>query len=225
MTTVDTLHGLAAAIDAVLPQTQCTRCGYADCAAYAQAIATGDAGIDQCPPGGAEGIARLARLTGRPAGQLSAEHGSEGPRSVAWIDENWCIGCTLCLKACPTDAISGSTKRMHTVIEAWCTGCELCIPACPVDCIHLDNASGTRTGWSAWSPADAQWARERYAFHTERQLREERETTERLEAQARAKLADLPSHSQLTDPVALDRKRSLLEAALARAKARPSGAP
>ena len=120
-----------------LPQTQCTRCGYPDCAAYAQAIAAGDAAINQCPPGGAEGIRRLSRLTGLPALPLNPEHGAEGPRSVAWIDEAWCIGCTLCIKACPVDCIVGGNKRMHTVIESQCTGCELCIPACPVDCIAL----------------------------------------------------------------------------------------
>ena len=159
---------LAARIDAALPQTQCTRCGYPDCAAYARAIAEDAAPINQCPPGGAEGVARLAQITGRPALPLSAEHGVEAPRSVAWIDESWCIGCTLCIKACPTDAIVGSHKKMHTVIEPHCTGCELCIPVCPVDCIQLENASGSATGWAAWSPAQAQEARQRYQAHRER---------------------------------------------------------
>ncbi|KAF1047269.1 electron transport complex subunit RsxB [Xylophilus sp.] len=211
---------LALRIDTALPQTQCTRCGYPDCAGYAQAVAAGEAGINQCPPGGEEGIRRLAAITGRPPAPLSAEHGIEGPRTVAWIDEDWCIGCTLCLKACPTDAIAGANKRMHTVIEQWCTGCERCIPVCPVDCIHLDNASGERTGWAAWSAADAAWARERYGLHAERQRREERENAQRLQSQAQAKLADIAAHSSLTDPAVLDRKRSLIEAALARAKAR-----
>ena len=118
-----------------LPQTQCTRCGYPDCAGYAQAIAAGEAAINQCPPGGAEGVARLARLTGLPALPLNPDFGTEAPRTVAVIDEAWCIGCTLCIKACPTDAIVGSNKLMHTVIEPYCTGCELCLPVCPVDCI------------------------------------------------------------------------------------------
>ena len=99
---------LAARIDAALPQTQCTRCGYPDCASYAQAIAQGEAAINQCPPGGAEGVARLAAITGHAVVPLSADHGVEGPRTVAFIDEAWCIGCTLCIKACPTDAIVGS---------------------------------------------------------------------------------------------------------------------
>ncbi|MBT9511191.1 MAG: electron transport complex subunit RsxB [Acidovorax sp.] len=159
---------LAARIDAALPQTQCTRCGYPDCATYAQAIADGEAAINQCPPGGAEGIARLAAITGLPALPLSAEHGVEGPRTVAFIDEAWCIGCTLCIKACPTDAIVGSNKRMHTVIEPCCTGCELCIPVCPVDCIQLDNVSGAATGWAAWSAPLAQQARQRYQQHRQR---------------------------------------------------------
>jgi electron transport complex protein RnfB len=154
---------LAARIDAALPQTQCTRCGYPDCAAYAQAIAVGEATINRCPPGGAEGVARLAAATGQPVLPLAPECGQETARSVAFIDESACIGCTLCLKACPTDAIVGTNKRMHTVIEAHCTGCELCLPACPVDCIHLANVSGAATGWAAWSQAQADAARERYA--------------------------------------------------------------
>jgi electron transport complex protein RnfB len=150
-------------IAALLPQTQCTRCGYPDCAAYAQAIAVGEAAINRCPPGGAEGVVRLAAATGQPVLPLAAECGQETTRSVAFIDDSTCIGCTLCLKVCPTDAIVGTNKRMHTVIEAHCTGCELCLPACPVDCIHLDNASGTATGWAAWSQAQADAARNRYA--------------------------------------------------------------
>lgn len=158
-------NDLVARIDAALPQTQCTRCGYPDCLAYARAIAAGAAGVNQCPPGGAEGVARLAAITGQAPQPLSTEHGLEGPRSVAFIDEAWCIGCTLCIKACPTDAIVGANKMMHTVIEPYCTGCELCVPVCPVDCIELESASGTSTGWSAWSAPLAQQARERYAQH------------------------------------------------------------
>ena len=211
---------LAERILDALPQTQCTRCGYPDCAAYAEAVAAGTAGLNQCPPGGAKGIARLAALTGRPALPLDPTHGVEGPRSVAFIDEAWCIGCTLCLKACPTDAIVGANKRMHTVIERHCTGCELCLPVCPVDCIVLENASGERTGWDAWSPAEAETARQRYHFHSERMRRDQDENARRLEEKAEAKLADLPAHSLHTDPAVLDRKRQVIEAALARARAR-----
>lgn len=168
MSAASELQALAARIDAVLPQTQCTRCGYPDCAAYAKAIAQGEAAINQCPPGGAQGIARLAAITGQPALSLSAEHGFEAPRTLAVIDEAWCIGCTLCIKACPTDAILGANKRMHTVISAHCTGCELCIPVCPVDCIQLESASGEATGWDAWSTALADHARLRYVGHQAR---------------------------------------------------------
>lgn len=161
---------LVAQIDAVLPQTQCTRCGYPDCRAYAQAVANGTAGINQCPPGGIQGVQRLSAITGQPVRALSIEHGREGPRTVAFIDEAWCIGCTLCIKACPTDAIVGSNKKMHTVIEVHCTGCELCVPVCPVDCIELENTSGTATGWSAWSETLALHARQRYAQHQARAL-------------------------------------------------------
>ncbi len=128
---------LAQALDAALPQTQCTRCGYADCRAYAEAMAGGAADINRCPPGGAQGIVRLAALTGRPATPLDAACGQEGPRALAVIDEGWCIGCTLCIKACPVDCIVGAAKQMHTVIDDLCTGCELCVPVCPVDCIAM----------------------------------------------------------------------------------------
>lgn len=147
---------------AILPQTQCTRCGFPDCSAYAQAIALDEAVINQCPPGGQEGIKRIAALTGRPEAPLNPLNGAEAPRSLAWIDEAWCIGCTLCISACPTDAIIGSNKLMHTVIEDVCTGCELCLPVCPVDCILLENVSGNHTGWQAWSQELADQASERY---------------------------------------------------------------
>ncbi len=226
MSTKVVLDGaLAARILDALPQTQCTRCGYPDCAGYAQAVATGEAPINQCPPGGAEGVHRLAAITGQPALPLNPAFGTEGPRSVAYIDENWCIGCTLCIDACPTDAIVGSNKRMHTVIEEHCTGCELCLPVCPVDCILLENASADATGWSAWSPEQATTARSRYAFHSMRRTRDADEQAKRLEEKAQAKLANLPAHSQHTDPAVLDKKRAVIEAALARARAKRAGGP
>ena len=211
---------LADRLDAALPQTQCTRCGYADCRAYAEAMASGEAGICRCPPGGAEGIVRLSALTGRAVGALDPEHGHEGARALAVIDEAWCIGCTLCIKACPVDCIVGASKRMHTVIDERCTGCELCVPACPVDCIAMLPVTGERTGWAAWSDGQAAEARKRYAFHRMRVEREARENDERLAARAAAKLADLPSHTQHTDPAVIERKRAVIEAALARARAR-----
>ena len=213
----------ASRVLAVLPQTQCTRCGYPDCAAYAQAIANDGAAINQCPPGGAEGIARLAAITGQPVLPLNPAHGDEGPRHVAWIDEAWCIGCTLCIKACPVDCIVGGNKRMHTVIESQCTGCELCIPACPVDCIALDNVTGERTGWDAWSPCEAEAARERYEFTSWRRKRDEREHAETLEKKAEEKLADLPALTKDASAAALERKRAVIEAALARARAARGG--
>lgn len=214
------MNPLARRIDDALPQTQCQRCGYPDCASYAQAVAGGEAGINQCPPGGAEGVDRLAAITGHPALPLSRQHGIEGPVTVAVIDEDWCIGCTLCIKACPTDAIAGANKRMHTVVEPWCTGCELCIPVCPVDCISLENVSGERTGWAGWSVAQAILAKTRYDARRERLAREAQEHEARLQAKAEAKLADLPAASTITDPEALDRKRAVIEAALARARAK-----
>ncbi len=214
-----TTDELARDIAAALPQTQCTRCGYPDCAAYARAIASGEAGIAQCPPGGAEGVARLAALTGRPVRALDPAHGSEGPLQLAVIDEAWCIGCTLCIKACPADCIVGAPKAMHVVVTAQCTGCELCVPACPVDCISMPEVT-TATGWAAWSQPQAEEARERYVFKQFRRHREAEENDARLAAKAEAKLADLPAASHITDPAQLDRKRAAIEAALARARAR-----
>ena len=212
-------ESLVQRIEDALPQTQCTRCGYPDCHAYAQAIAQGQAGIHQCPPGGQEGVARLARLTGLPVRPLDPAHGVEGPRAVAVIDETWCIGCTLCLKACPVDCIVGANKRMHTVVEAQCTGCALCIPVCPVSCIAMEPVSGDRTGWAAWSEDQAHEARARYAFHQMRVARDKREHDEALLAKAVHKLSDLENQTRHTDPAVIARKRSVIEAAIARARA------
>jgi electron transport complex protein RnfB len=205
-----------------LPQTQCTRCGYPDCKAYAQAIALEQAPINQCPPGGAEGVTILARLTGKPVQPLNLEHGLEGPMTVAVIDEAWCIGCTLCIKACPTDAILGSNKVMHTVIESACTGCDLCLPVCPVDCIEMVPISGAKTGWAAWSAELASQARVRYESRQIRLVKEEQEHAARQEAKAAMKLADLETHTHAAeDPdKEMARKRAIIEAAMAKAKAR-----
>jgi electron transport complex protein RnfB len=210
---------LAARIEDALPQTQCTRCGYPDCHGYAQAIADGAADINRCPPGGAQGIERLARLTGQPVRPLDAECGLEGPRRLAVIDEAWCIGCTLCIEACPVDCIVGAPKRMHTVIDALCTGCELCVPVCPVDCIVMDDVTSPATGWRAWSDDLAAQARRRYAQHQVRVEREQLEHDDALARRAAAKLADLEQHSRIEDPALLERKRAIVAAALARARA------
>ena len=217
------MNPAAARLHAALPQTQCTRCGYPDCAGYAQAVAGGEADINRCPPGGAEGIVRLADITGRKPVPLAPDVGVEGPRTLAVIDEDWCIGCTLCLDACPTDAIVGGNKRMHTVIEAYCTGCELCVPVCPVDCISLENATGERTGWTAWSQPLADLALARYEARQQRKVREEADHAERMEQKARAKLADLPALTHGAEGAELARKKAVIEAALARARAKRGG--
>jgi electron transport complex protein RnfB len=137
---------LAARIEALLPQTQCTQCGYAGCKPYSQAIARGEADIDQCPPGGDAGVRALAELLGRAPGPVNPAHGAHKPPQVALIREAECIGCTKCIQACPVDAIVGASKLMHTVIAELCTGCELCLPPCPVDCIDLVAITAARRG-------------------------------------------------------------------------------
>lgn len=134
-------------IDSILPQTQCGQCGFPGCRPYATAIAGGDADINQCPPGGEEGIRKLADLLGREFKPLNAENGVEKPKSVAIIDESTCIGCTLCIQACPVDAIIGAAKQMHTIVAPLCTGCELCIAPCPVDCITMQPVADTVETW------------------------------------------------------------------------------
>jgi Na+-translocating ferredoxin:NAD+ oxidoreductase subunit B len=158
----------AAKIDALLPQTQCTRCGYEGCRPYAQAIVAGTADINQCPPGGAHTIAALARLLGRTALPLNPANGVEGPPLVAQIDEEVCIGCAKCLPPCPVDAIIGAHRQMHTVVLALCTGCELCVAPCPVDCI----AMVPRVSLPQAPPEPlAQENRARYAAHGARAAR------------------------------------------------------
>jgi electron transport complex protein RnfB len=164
---------IAQRIDALLPQTQCTRCGFDGCRPYAHAIAAGEADIDRCPPGGDEGIARLALALGRATKPLTAEVGPAMPPQIAVIDEATCIGCTKCIQACPVDAIVGAAQRTHTVIASWCTGCELCIPPCPVDCIVLEP--------TAQFP-DADLSRARHDARDDRLARDATERARRLEA-------------------------------------------
>jgi electron transport complex protein RnfB len=156
----------AAAIDALLPQTQCTRCGYPNCREYAEAIASGEANINQCPPGGTETLLSLSALTGRAVEALNPVHGLEAAPRVAYIDEERCIGCTKCLPPCPVDAIAGARQRMHTVIAELCTGCELCIAPCPVDCIVMIPLLASPLP-SLVLP-DAEASRSRYAAHNAR---------------------------------------------------------
>ncbi len=166
-------------IDALLPQTQCTKCGYAGCRPYAEAIGRGQADINQCPPGGADGIAKLAALLGVEKKPLNPAYGVEQPRKVAVINEQECIGCAKCLPPCPVDAIVGANKLMHTVIEAECTGCELCIAPCPVNCIAMLEPRHS----SPWDRQAGDRARDRHQAKQRRLARQEREKAERLRKQ------------------------------------------
>jgi electron transport complex protein RnfB len=202
-----TEHALAERIDALLPQTQCTKCGYKGCLPYARAIAAGEADINQCPPGGAAGVRKLAALLGRGTLPLNPANGTERRRTVALIDEARCIGCTLCIQACPVDAIVGAAKRMHTVIAELCTGCDLCVPPCPVDCIDMLPLPEAQ---AAWTQAMADAARARFQFRNLRLAREQDERAEHLAHKAQDK----------TGQPMPDAKRTTILAAIERAKAR-----
>src|SRR5437667_330645 len=186
-------------IDALLPQTQCRRCGYDGCRPYAEAIAQGGASINQCPPGGENTIAALAELLGSPRLPLDRTRGEAGPLLGASIDEAACIGCTLCIAACPVDAIVGAAKLMHTVLADRCTGCELCVPPCPVDCIALVPLA------RPWTRSDAERARDHFAAHVARQERKAAITCNEAVTEATASRGD---------------RRAAVAAALARAHAR-----
>lgn len=191
-------------IDAVLPQTQCGQCGHPGCRPYAEAIAAGTAAINQCPPGGNEVIAEIAGLMGVDALPLDPAHGAITPPAVARIFEADCIGCTLCIAACPVDAIVGARRLMHTVIAAECTGCALCLPPCPVNCITLETTGAVRD--RDLQRNSAARLRKRYEA---RQLRNARRDQQRRERAAKAAAA---------------RKQSVIDKALARARQRLAGA-
>lgn len=192
---------LADAIDAALPQTQCGKCGYEGCRPYALAVASGEADINRCPPGGDRGVRTIAALADVAYKPLDPACGAPTPPSVAVIDEQRCIGCTLCIQACPVDAIVGAAKLMHTVIADACTGCELCIPPCPVDCIRLEETRETDPAVTA-----AAAARLRYESHNLRLERDRRDRAAKLAAQRAAS--------------AESRKRETIARALERARAR-----
>ena len=177
----------ARAIDALLPQTQCTRCGYAGCKPYAEAIASGTAEINQCPPGGTATIHALAQLTGRAPLPLNPGNGIEGPELVAQIDEARCIGCAKCLPPCPVDAIVGMRRQMHTVVAELCTGCELCIAPCPVDCIVMVPRASLAVQYAAPGATEN---RERFDAHNVRIARRAQANAELLAERKQAARAD-----------------------------------
>lgn len=202
------------AIDEWLPQTQCTQCSYPRCHDYAVAIAQGEADINQCPPGGDVTIAGLAKVTGKPAKPLNTDFGLHKPKLLAVIDESICIGCVMCIKACPTDAIVGSAKLMHTVIEQDCTGCELCVEPCPVDCIDMVEQQQTPEAdwlWADYSPL----ATERARKQTNKKIA--RETNRKQAKSSMSKLRELRKEKG-TEQIKND-----IAAALARVNKRNQG--
>jgi Na+-translocating ferredoxin:NAD+ oxidoreductase subunit B len=215
----DSTTALADRIDALLPQTQCTKCGHDGCRPYAEAIVAAHADINQCPPGGAAGIARLSHLTGRPVMPLNPANGIEQPLRVAVIDERLCIGCTLCILACPVDAIVGAAHRMHSVIPEWCNGCDLCLAPCPMDCIAMVPVRPAR----AWSDDDARQSRTRYDARRRRLAVERQEREQQLSQKAIARLDEHGQRDDLApDPIA--RKQAVVRAAIERARARRQSA-
>lgn len=221
---------LADRLEDALPQTQCTKCGYPDCRAYAQAMATGTVPPNRCPPGGVEGIIRLSKILTPIYPQdafdlhptIDPDCGKERPRPVAFIDPQKCIGCTLCIQACPVDAIVGASKQMHVVLTEWCTGCDLCIPPCPVDCISMIDVTGSATGWNAWTPELAEASRQRYHDREQRLEREEKDNDARLAKKAADKLAAVSTEHALSEEAKLEqeRKRAIIAAAITRAQAK-----
>ncbi|MEC5164120.1 electron transport complex subunit RsxB [Janthinobacterium sp. CG_S6] len=215
-------RSLADQIEDLLPQTQCTKCGFDGCRPYAEAIAAGAADINQCPPGGLEGVARLAGMLGRKVIPLNPVHGFERSRPVAFIDEALCIGCTLCIQACPVDAIIGAAKHMHTIVPSLCTGCDLCVAPCPVDCIVMYPVTDERTGWNAWSGEQAAAARQRHDLRGMRLQRERAENDARLAAKALEKMKAVIAEPGNTDAeiAEKERKRAIIAAAMERARAK-----
>ena len=211
---------LADRLEALLPQTQCTKCGFDGCRPYAEAMAAGEASSNRCPPGGAEGIVRLSAVLEVTPEPLDPERGIEQSRAVARIDESLCIGCTLCIQACPVDAIVGAAKQMHTVLPDWCTGCDLCVAPCPVDCIEMIPVTGAHTGWAAWSQEQADAAQARYQSRKLRLVREREENDARLAAKAAAKLEALQAEAAASEAeqAAQARKKAIIQAAIERAR-------
>lgn len=217
-------------LEDALPQTQCTKCGYPDCRGYAEALATGTIAPNRCPPGGVEGIIRLSHILTPIYPQdafefhpnIDPDCGVERPRPVAFIDPQKCIGCTLCIQACPVDAIVGASKQMHIVLTEWCTGCDLCIPPCPVDCISMIEVTKNKTGWNAWSPELAKVSRQRYHSRKDRLAREKKDNDARLAKKAATKLAALNAEIALSDEAKQEqeRKHAIIAAAIARAQAK-----
>jgi Na+-translocating ferredoxin:NAD+ oxidoreductase subunit B len=214
---------LIAQIDALLPQTQCRQCGYDGCKPYATAITNGEANINQCPPGGEPGIRALANLLQRPYLPLNPTHGITKVKAVAVIDEETCIGCTLCIAACPVDAILGAAKFMHTVISQECTGCELCLPPCPVDCISIQTVAGRAL---AMNTEEADLARRRHEQRLKRQAFEKRNKAQtyhqRPAAYAGTAQTDTTDISAAA-PSADTLKKAAIAAAMARVKAQKAG--
>lgn len=217
---VNPILKLTQLLEDTLPQTQCTKCGYPDCHSYALAMAQEEVAHNRCPPGGQEGVERLGNILERVSLPLDASCGIERPRSVALINPKECIGCTLCIKACPVDAIVGAAKQLHIVLSDRCTGCDLCIPPCPVDCIDMIPVTGDQTGWDAWTPEQSKIARTQYHARKNRLVREKLDNDRRLEIKAQEKLKTLESEVQTgnVEPNEAERKRAIIQAAIARAK-------